>query len=192
MRQELIEALVQAVGVDLLRRHAQQIFQGRPPIPGVGNVPLARRLAEPRHGEDRRDRGPGHSLAACFDLPLEQLVEAEHPPQAPGQPHVAEVARPLQPDAAQLDQQRLVVARRGGSNRLRSRPPPLGLAVQVRAESRPAILLLAAQLARLGDDSLPRAFRRAIRLGQRPVRMRPAVLVTHQAAEKRERSLTRG
>ena len=144
--------------------------------------------------ENRRHRAPRDVLAARLDQPLQQLVEPQHPPQAPRQPHVAEVAQPLQANAAQLDQQRFVVRWLIAPRRIEQRElRPLGLrcAAQMRTQLGPAVLLAVAQFAQIRHDPLPRAFGRAIRLDQGPIRMRLAVLPSLKPSEKHERSFTR-
>jgi hypothetical protein len=104
VRQQLVERLVQPIRVDLLRRNAQELFQRRAPVPGVGDVQLTGRLAESSDREHRRHRAPGDRFAPRFDQRIEPCVEAQHSPQAPGQPDVAKVSGAFQANAAELDQ----------------------------------------------------------------------------------------
>ena len=155
---------------------------------------FAGRLAEAGDGEDRRHRAPGHVFASPLDSCSKKLVQSQHPPQSPGQPDLAEVAWPLQADAAELDQKRLVLLRHvapGGSKSERCRQSRRCFPVQVRTELGPAVLFVRGQFAQVGDNPLPRSFGRAIGLHQRPVGMRLAVLSPLVASEKHERSFTR-
>ena len=101
----------------LLGRHVDQFIQRRAAIPCVRNMQLARWFTEPCNGEDRGHRRPRDTFAALRSVI--EAIETQHPPQSPGQPDVAEVARAFQQDAAQFDENWLVVARRalrcGGS-----------------------------------------------------------------------------
>ena len=76
--------------------NAQQLLQGRPPIPRLLDVQLARRFTEAGDRQNGRHGPPGHVLASGLDFALEQVVQSQHPPQAPRHPHVAEVAQTFQ------------------------------------------------------------------------------------------------
>jgi hypothetical protein len=194
VRQELIQRLIEPLGVDLLGPGAEEFLQGGPPIPGVGDVQFAGRLAEAGDGEDRGHRAPGHVLASPLDPLLEKFLQPQHPPQPPGQPDVAEVACPFQADAAELDQERLVLLWYVAPWRIEERAlqaPWPSFSVEMRTELGLAVLFFRGQFAQIGDYPLPRSSGRAIGLDQCPVRVRLAVLAPSVASKKHERSFTR-
>jgi hypothetical protein len=77
VRQQAVERAVQPIVVDGFGRHAQQIAQRRAAIPILGDVQLARRLAQPGNHQDRRHRRPRHPLAAARQRLATQLVERQ-------------------------------------------------------------------------------------------------------------------
>ena len=151
-RQQAIEAGIEAIGVHLRNRHAEQFFQRGAAIPGVLDVQLAGRLAEARDGEDGGDGGPGHLLTTVGQQPGQERVQAQQSPQSPGEPDVAEVAQPFEPNAFELNEDFLVgllVLGRIEERRLR-----LLLSAQSLAQVRPAVLLTGLEFAEVGDDAL--------------------------------------
>ncbi|MEI6257580.1 MAG: hypothetical protein WCQ77_13145 [Planctomycetota bacterium] len=62
--QKPVERGVESIGVHLLGRHAQEIFQRRAAIPLLLDMQFTRRLTEPSDPENRRHRAPGPVLAA--------------------------------------------------------------------------------------------------------------------------------
>ena len=82
VRQQAVQRAIQAIVVDRLGRHAQQVVQRRAAIPMLGDVQLARRLAQPGDHQDRRHRRPRHPLAAARQRLATQLVERQAPATA--------------------------------------------------------------------------------------------------------------
>ena len=107
VRQQPVERPVQTVVVDPLHRHAQEIRQRRPPVPILGDVQLARWLAQPRNHQDRRHRRPRHPLTTRRHLLDTKPIELQRAPQPPAQPDVAKTPRPLQPNLLQPNRHRL-------------------------------------------------------------------------------------
>jgi hypothetical protein len=79
----------------------QQIAERRAAIPVLGNVQLARRLAEPRRNQHHRYLRPGDALLADRKQPLAQILEPHPAPQCQRQVHVAELTRALDANALQ-------------------------------------------------------------------------------------------
>ena len=107
VRQQPVERPVQTVVVDPLHRHPREIRQRRPPVPILGNVQLARRLAQPRNHQDRRHRRPRHLLATRRHLRGAKPIELQRLPQSPAQPDVAKTPRPFQANLLQPNRHRL-------------------------------------------------------------------------------------
>ena len=63
-RSNMIERAVEPILVDLLVPELQQIAKRRAPVPVLGDVQLARRLAQPRRHQHRRHLRPGTRLLA--------------------------------------------------------------------------------------------------------------------------------
>ncbi len=80
VRQQLVERAVQAVIVYPLLRHAEQIRQRRAAIPILGNVQLARRLAQSRDHQDRCHYRPRHTLASFGHPRGTEPVESQRTP----------------------------------------------------------------------------------------------------------------
>ena len=187
--QEDVHRRIEPVRIHLFGRHTQEVVQRRPRIPRLFDVQLARRLAEPGDRENRRHRRPGNFFPARRNQPLQQLVQLQQPPQPPRHPDVAKVPQPLQRHVLQTHQHRLflveriVIVRRIEQRPLRPLP-----ARKVPSQLGPAVLLAPLQLAQVSHHPLPRAAARAIRLDQRPVAVRLAVLPPPVASQKHRRS----
>src|SRR4051812_23444398 len=180
--------------MNLLGQHPKQFFQRGPSVPGVGDVQFARRLAEAGDRQDGGHRSPGDFLASRLNELLQQLIETQHPPQAPRQPYVAKISRAFQANAAEFDQQRLVVARLVTWRWIEEHALRLArfrFADQVGTQLGPAILFVGRQLAEISHDALSRTLGGAIRFDKRPIQMRLSILPPLEASEKHERSLTR-
>ena len=82
VRQQPIQRAVEPVVVDLLGGQAQQILQRRAAVPVLGDVQLARRLAQPREHQHRGHRRPRHLLPASRQQLLAQARRAAAPATA--------------------------------------------------------------------------------------------------------------
>jgi len=175
------------IGVHLLGGHAQEIFQRRAAIPRLLDVQFARRLAEPGDREDRSHRAPGHVLTTRRQKLRQHSVEAEHPPQPPGQPDVAEVPQPLEPDVLEADLHLFFFTCILRAWRIEERalwPARRFVALQVCAELRPTVLLARREITEIRDHTLPRSSYRAIRLDERPVGVTLAALSSFTSSQE--------
>ena len=103
VRQQVIKAAIEPVLVDLLVAKLQKIAERRPAIPVLGNVQLARRLAEPRRDQHRRHLRPGDALPAGRQQPLAQILKAHPAPKRQRQIDIAKPPRALDADALQAN-----------------------------------------------------------------------------------------
>jgi hypothetical protein len=110
VRQQMIEAAIEAILVDLLIAQLKQIAQCRAAIPILRNVQLARRLAQARRHQHRRHLRPGNALLTNRQQPLAQLLKPDAAPQRQRQIHIAELARALDADALQANRHRPMFA----------------------------------------------------------------------------------
>src|SRR5512144_2761030 len=95
VRKEVIEAAVKAIFVDLFIPKLQQIGKRRAPVPILGNMQLARWLAEPGHHQHGRHLRPCNALLSNRQKPLTQILKTRSAPQRECQVYVAELARAL-------------------------------------------------------------------------------------------------
>ena len=100
--EQQIERAIQPILVDQIGIQLQQIAQRRAPIPILGDVQLARRLAQPGRHQHCRHLRPRHRLLARRQQLLAQIAQPRAAPQRQRQVHVAEPPRafdthPLQP-----------------------------------------------------------------------------------------------
>ena len=177
VRQQTVERAVQPVIVDALGRHAQKIVQRRAAIPILGNVQLARRLAQARNHQDRRDRRPRRPLAAFDQTVLAETIESKGAPQPPAQPHVAKTAGALQADMVQPHCNRFAPSGRRLKQLVLLFPPgdPQGQS----AGPRPS---LPVELAKLRHRLLHHSAAATHRAHQTPVAVRLAVLANRRVA----------
>lgn len=93
----MIEAAIETILADFLVAELQQIAQRRAAVPILGNVQLARRLAQPRRNQHCRRLRPGDAFLACRQQALAQRLEVGPTPQRKRQVHISEPARALYP-----------------------------------------------------------------------------------------------
>ena len=101
VREQVIERAIEPILVDLLFAELQQIAKRRPAIPVLGNVQLARRLAQPSRHQHRRHLRPGDPFLAHRKQPPAQLFEPHPTPQGQRQVDIAKLARALNANALQ-------------------------------------------------------------------------------------------
>ena len=101
--QQAIESTVKPRVVDGLRLDAEQVFQGGPPIPVLGDMQLTRRLAEPCENEGQHHIRPRDHLSSPWKNVCAQPVKLESLPAQPAKPDVTESAAPLDTDPFQVD-----------------------------------------------------------------------------------------
>ena len=99
--EELVQGAVEPVVIDARRGQRQQILEGGAPIPVLGDMQLARGLAQPGQDQHRRHGGPRHRLAPFGQQAREHRIEPQGAPQGPAKPHVAERAAAFEPDVPQ-------------------------------------------------------------------------------------------
>src|SRR5216684_5737503 len=110
VHEQMIEAAIKAILVDLLIPELQQIAERRAPVPILGNVQLARWLAEPRRNQHGRHLRPCDALLAHRKQSLAQLLKARPAPQRERQIHIAELTRALDANALQTHRHRQMFA----------------------------------------------------------------------------------
>ena len=110
MRKEVIEAAVKAIFVDLFIPKLQQIGKRRAPLPILGNMQLARWLAEPGHHQHGRHLRPCNALLSNRQKPLTQILKTRPAPQRECQVNVAELARALNANTLQAHRYRQMFA----------------------------------------------------------------------------------
>jgi hypothetical protein len=101
VREQVIEPAIEAILVDCFVPELQQIAERRAPVPVLGNVQLARRLAQSRCYQHRRHLRPADAFSARRQEPLAQLLQPRPTPQRQRQIHVAEPTRALDANALQ-------------------------------------------------------------------------------------------
>src|SRR6476659_4413763 len=177
MHEQMIEAAIKAILVDLLIAELQQIAERRAPVPILGNVQLARRLAEPRRNQHGCHLRPGDAFLAHRKQSLAQLLEARPTPQCKRQIHIAELTRALDTNALQTHRNRQMFAAIVEQRRL------LGSADQsARKRSRrnaSVLIELAKMRHRLLDDAPPDTHA----THQAPIAVNLAVLLTNRMAQ---------
>src|SRR3974377_406141 len=99
--EEMVAAAVEAILVDLFIPKLQQIGKRRAPIPILGNVQFARRLAESCKHKHRRHLCPSDMLLSNRQNSLTYLLKARPTPQRQRQIHVAKLPRALNANAFQ-------------------------------------------------------------------------------------------
>src|SRR5262245_14717966 len=110
VHEQMIEAAIKAILVDLPIAELQQIAKCRAPVPILGNVQLARRLAEPRRHQHACHRRPGNAFLAHRKQSLAQLLKARPTPQRKRQIHIAELAGALDANPLQAHRNRQMFA----------------------------------------------------------------------------------
>src|SRR6478609_2789987 len=100
VREQTIEAAIETILVDCLIAELEQIAERRAAIPVLGNVQLARRLAEPRHNQHGRHLRPSDALLARRKQPLACLLKTDAAPQR--QRHIAKLTRAFDTNALQM------------------------------------------------------------------------------------------
>ena len=110
VHEQMIEAAIKAILVDLLIAQLQQIAQRRAPVPILGNVQLARRLAKPRSNQHSRHLRPGDAFLAHRKKSLAQFLKARPAPQRKRQIHIAEPTGALDTNALQANRNRHMFA----------------------------------------------------------------------------------
>ncbi len=177
VRQELIEASVQTLVVHILEPHTEDVLERRPPAPVLGDMEFARRLAEARQHENRRDLRPRHLLLALRQGRLAELVESQRLPQLVGEPNIAENSTALDTHLVALDLQRPDLAgvlEQLLLSRVRTE--------EVLRECRRLGSALCIQFAKLRDGHLAHLAADALGLHEPPVRVRLAVLLDLRVA----------
>ena len=107
---QAIEAAIEPILVDLLVAELKQIAQRRATVPILGNVQLARRLAEPRRDQHGRHLRPRDAFLARRKQPLAQFLKTNAAPQRQRQINIAEHSRALDPNALQAHRHRHMLA----------------------------------------------------------------------------------
>jgi hypothetical protein len=110
VREQAIERAIEPILVDLLIAQLQQIAKRRAAIPILGNMQLARRLAEASRHQHRRHLRPGDALLTRRQQAPTQLLEPQTAPQRQRQIHVAKPARALNANALQANGRRQLSA----------------------------------------------------------------------------------
>ena len=100
---EDIETAVKTIVIYLFPTHAEEVFEGAVLIPSIGGFEFAFVAAESGDGEDARDQRPRDGFAAFGEKVFEGGVEAKAPPQGEGEVDFAEIADPLDAQAADVD-----------------------------------------------------------------------------------------
>jgi len=106
--QQAIEGPIEPVVVHQRRRQREQVLERGPPIPVLGDVQLARGLAETGQHEHLRHRGPWHRLARLGQQPVQHLIEPQRTLERPAEPDVAEGAAALEPNPLEANWNGLV------------------------------------------------------------------------------------
>ncbi len=177
-REEAVQGPVEAIVVDQGGGQRAQVLQRGAAIPALGDVPLARRLAEPGQHQHRRHGRPRHRLPARRQQALEQLIQTQRAPERPAEPHVAEGPAALQPEPVEANGNRAVaVLARPEEGELF---PPAGDRAGQGLRPRAALRIEFAQVRhRLLHDLAPDAHR----ADQPPVRVDLAILPARGVAQ---------
>ena len=110
VREQAIERAIEPILVDLLFAKLQQIAKRRAAIPVLGNVQLARRLAQSSRHKHRRHLRPGDSFLARRKQSLAQFLEPHPAPQGERQVDLAKLTRALDANALQANGRRQLLA----------------------------------------------------------------------------------
>ena len=176
--QELIQGAIAAVVVHQGRGHPEEILQGGLPIPGLGEVEFARRLAEARQDQHRGHRRPGDGLPARGQETLQQAIEPQRPPHGPAEPDIAEGAAAVQAHAVQADRHGLVDGG-GGVKEISLRPAP-GERGGQSPRANPALRI---ELPEVGDGLLANSLPHPDRAHELPVRVDLPILAPGRVTE---------
>src|SRR6516225_1530697 len=177
VRQHTIEAAIQPILVDLLFAKLKQIAQRRAPIPVLGNVQLARRLAEAGRDQHRRHLREGDAFLADRQKLIADILKARAAPQRKRKIDIPELTRALDPNALQANRHRHVPAA------VIEQPRFLRNANQM-ARQRPSLDAAALiKLAEMSDRLLDDASAEAHTAHQAPIPMDLSVLLACRAAQ---------
>lgn len=142
VRQHAVQRTVHAVVIDLLGRHAQQVFERRLAVDVFRQGQITRGRAQPQEHVDRGEIRPAHVLTTLRQKRVEHLVQPQRAPQRQREEDIAEAPRALDRELLQLDLCRRVVGviRRLEQRRLTAlaRDPlgqPLGLVAPTSVEA---------------------------------------------------------
>jgi hypothetical protein len=108
--EQMIEAAIEPILVDLLIPELQQIAKRRAPVPTFRDVQLARWLAESCRHQHGRNLRPRDVLLADWKQPRAQLLKTGAAPQRERQVHVAELTRALDANALHSHRHRQLLA----------------------------------------------------------------------------------
>src|SRR5208283_111223 len=136
----------------------------------------ARRLAQARNHQDRRDRRPRRLLAAFDQAVLAETIESQGAPQPPAQPHVAKTTGALQTNLVQPHRNRLAPLSRRRLKQLVLLFPPRDPR-SPSAGPRPSLLV------KLRHRLLHHSAAAAHRAHQTPVTVRLAVLANRRVSQ---------
>ena len=103
VREQAIERTIEPILVDLLIAELQQIAKRRAAIPVLGNVQLARRLAEASRHQHRRHLRPSDAFLAHGKQAPTQLLEPQPTPQGERHIHIAKPTRPFDANTFQAN-----------------------------------------------------------------------------------------
>ena len=162
MWQQRVQRTVQAIVVDLLLGHAQQITHRRLPREVLSNRKFARRLAQPGNHQHQRHHAPGNVFAPRRDRVPKERVESQHMNQLQRQPRPAERAAVFDANRARIDFDPLRF-RIGEQLFLRRSWCVIGGLLDPQTTG-------FIEFAQMGHHTLPRPTLGAIRFDQRPVR----------------------
>ena len=110
VHKKMIERAIKAILVDLLVPELQQIAERRAPVPILGNVQFARRLAQPRRNQHGRHLRPANAFLARRKQALAQLLKARPTPQRKRQIDIAKSTRAVDANALQTHRHRRIFA----------------------------------------------------------------------------------
>ena len=177
VREQSIERAIEPILVDLLLAELQQIAKHRSTIPVLGNVQLARRLAQPSRHQHRRHLRPCDPLLAHWKQPPAQLFEAHRTPQGERQVDIAKLARALNTNALQSNRRRQMLAAVVEQRRFfRDADQP----ARKRARRDPSVLV---ELAKMCDRLLDHPPADPNAAHQRPIAMNLPVLLANRMAQ---------
>lgn len=182
-RQHCVQSAIEALVVDLLGRHAQQVIERGFSVPEIGDLQLGGRSAETRQRQDARDRRPGNSLAPRLHRVVEKAIQPQALPEGQAEMNFAEPPQPLDAQTLQVD--------RGPFRRVRLHRleeivlmefPVENLADVFPADAR--FRVHPREFSQRRYDALTRPTRRPHRLDQRPIFVSRSVLLATVSSEK--------
>ncbi len=185
VRQQLVERAIQPVLVHQRLVQLQQIAQRRAPIPVLGNVQFARRLAQARRDQHRGHLLPRHRFFAARDVLGCELIEPASAPQRQRQIHLTELPAVLDAHTLELHRDRL------SARAIVKQARVLGLANQgarQRAGAHPPRFI---QLSEMRYRLLNHSPADAHRTHQAPAAMRLAVFLARRVAQIHRRASQR-